>query len=116
MKYLSVQEMVAVEKAADLAGHTYAAMMEEAGKGLAEVIHQRYYATGKTRILALIGSGNNGGDGLVALDYLMSWGWSAAAVLIRRRDRQDPLLKRFLEREQCHQNSRGHWRRPQFFA
>ncbi len=98
MKYLSVQEMVAVEKAADRAGHSYAEMMEEAGKGLAEVIHQRYYAAGKTSILALVGSGNNGGDGLVALDYLMRWGWSGAAVLVRDRDRQDPLLKRFLER------------------
>lgn len=98
MKYLSVQEMLAVEKAADRSGHSYAAMMEEAGKGLAEVIHQRYFTAGKTTILALIGSGNNGGDGLVALDYLMSWGWSAAAVLVRGRDSQDPLLKRFLER------------------
>lgn len=96
MKYLSVQEMVAIEKAADRSGHTYAAMMEAAGKGLAEVIDRRFSANGERVILALVGSGNNGGDALVALDYLMKWGWTAVAGLFSARESQDILLKRVL--------------------
>ena len=95
MKYLSVQEMIAVEKAADRAGHSYSAMMEAAGKGLAEVIHHRYGAGAEQSILALVGSGNNGGDALVALIYLQTWGWDVKAVLLRRRDPEDSLVRRF---------------------
>lgn len=96
MKYLSVQEMVAIEKAADKAGHSYQAMMEAAGKGLAEVIDQRFSAMKEKVILALVGSGNNGGDALVALDYLAKWGWQTTAVLFRARDPQDKLINRLL--------------------
>jgi NAD(P)H-hydrate epimerase len=95
MKYLSVQEMIAIEKAADRSGHSYAAMMEAAGKGLAEVIHERFATEDPKTIVALVGSGNNGGDALVALDYLQEWGWESAAILFRKRDPQDPLLKRY---------------------
>ena len=95
MKYLSVQEMVKIEKAADRAGHSYAAMMEAAGKGLAEVIERKFSSEERKIILTLVGSGNNGGDALVALDYLQQWGWEANAVLFRERDPQDPLIQRF---------------------
>jgi NAD(P)H-hydrate epimerase len=98
MKYLSVQEMVAIEKAADRSGHTYAAMMEAAGKGLAEVLHERFSILEEKTISALIGSGNNGGDALVALDYLIQWGWKTVAVIFRERDPRDPLLERYQER------------------
>jgi len=96
MKYLSVQEMVAIEKAANRFGQTYAAMMEAAGKGLAEVIERRYGPAKEKSILALVGSGNNGGDALVALSYLLEWGWKASAALFRARDSLDKLIQRFL--------------------
>lgn len=98
MKYVSVKEMVAIEKAADQAGHSYAAMMEEAGRGLAEVIHHRYGDISGKRVLALVGSGNNGGDALVALDYLLQWGWDANALILRRRSPDDSLVQRVVER------------------
>lgn len=94
MKYVSVKEMVEIEKAADRAGHSYPAMMEEAGKGLAEVIQDRYTHLPGKKVLALVGSGNNGGDALVALDYLLRWGWNASAVVLREREEGDPLLNR----------------------
>ena len=97
MKYLSVKEMIAVEKAADAAGHSYAAMMEAAGKGLAEVIQSEFGQIEDKRITGLVGSGNNGGDALVALDYLLSRGWQTSALLFRERDLQDPLIKRVLK-------------------
>lgn len=98
MKYLSVNEMIAIEKAADQAGHTYPAMMEAAGKGLADVIQLRFSSLKEKTMLALVGSGNNGGDALVALDYLQKWGWKAVVILFRKRDPKDPLMDRFLER------------------
>jgi len=94
MKYVSVSEMIEIEKAADGAGHTYAAMMEAAGKGLAELIHERYGSQPGLKVTALVGSGNNGGDALVALDYLIKWGWSAEVIFLRERPVSDPLTKR----------------------
>lgn len=96
MKYLSVQEMIKIESAADLAGHTYSAMMEAAGKGLAAVVERKFGRGEEKVVLALVGSGNNGGDALVALDYLQRWGWKAVAVLFRERDSQDSLIQRLL--------------------
>jgi len=98
MKYVSVSEMIAIERAADAAGHSYQTMMEAAGKGLAELIHERYGSPVGRRVTALVGSGNNGGDALVALDYLLSWGWIAGVIFLRERQVSDPLIKRVLDR------------------
>ena len=97
MKYLSVSEMIRIEKAADAAGHSYPAMMEAAGKGLAEMIHERYGSQVSKRVTALVGSGNNGGDALVAIDYLMSWGWTAGVIFLRERQDSDPLVQRVVD-------------------
>jgi len=94
MKYVSVSEMISIEKAADASGHTYPAMMEAAGKGLAKLIHQRYGSSELRKITALVGSGNNGGDALVAIDYLSAWGWSTGVILLRERPSADPLVQR----------------------
>ena len=94
MKYVSVEEMIAIEEEADASGHTYARMMEHAGKGLAEVIHGEYGAREEASVLALVGSGNNGGDALVALDYLAGWGWKVTALILRAREEDDPLVAR----------------------
>ena len=98
MKYVSVSEMIEIEKAADAAGHSYAAMMEAAGKGLAEVIHERYGSQVDKRVTALVGSGNNGGDALVAIDYLLAWGWTAGVILLCERPVSDPLIQRAVDR------------------
>ncbi len=95
MKFVSVQEMISIEKAADAAGHSYKAMMEAAGKGLADEIQSNFGHIPGRVVTALVGSGNNGGDALVALDYLQSWGWKSTALICRKRLESDPLLKRF---------------------
>lgn len=94
VKLVTVSEIQAIEKAADAAGHTYAAMMEHAGRGLAEIIEETYGYLAEEGILGLIGSGNNGGDALVALTYLAESDWKCAALLVRPRSPQDPLLER----------------------
>ena len=93
-KLVSVAEMVAVERAADAAGHGYAQMMEFAGRGLAEEIEEAYSFLRSEGALGLVGSGNNGGDTLVALDWLAQWGWETAACLVRPRPEDDPLIAR----------------------
>jgi len=47
--------------------------------------------------LGLVGSGNNGGDTLVALAYLAQEGWSASAAIMRPRPEGDPLVRRLQE-------------------
>ena len=95
-KLVSVSEMVAVEKEANASGISYAMMMENAGRGLAEQVEELYVFEKESGALGLIGSGNNGGDTLVALIYLAGWGWKTGAFLVRPREKNDPLLKRYL--------------------
>ncbi len=96
MKFVTVKQMVAVEQAADLAGHSYAAMMEQAGRGLAELVQARF-GENKT-LLALVGKGNNGGDALVAASFLQSRGWDCTALLV---DRAPDLLVERAEQAGC---------------
>lgn len=74
MKILSVAEMVRIEQAADAAGHPYAAMMEQAGRGVAASLLRALHSWDSSgSVLVLVGPGNNGGDGLVAARYVRQW-------------------------------------------
>jgi len=64
-------------------------LMENAGRGTAEVV-QRLFPTGP--VLALVGSGNNGGDALVCIRTLVAWGREVRAILVSDRTHEDPLL------------------------
>ncbi|MCX7681679.1 MAG: bifunctional ADP-dependent NAD(P)H-hydrate dehydratase/NAD(P)H-hydrate epimerase, partial [Anaerolineae bacterium] len=85
MKIVTVEEMRRIEAASDAAGHSYAAMMEQAGRAVAEAIMQRSPVRGR-QVLVLIGPGNNGGDGLVAARYLAQAGAEVTCYLLRPRD------------------------------
>ncbi len=95
MKYVSVEEMIQIEKAADAAGHSYASMMEHAGRGVADTVQKVFGDLPNKKITALVGAGNNGGDALVALSYLLEWGWDASVLIVRDRKDDDPLLQRY---------------------
>ena len=82
-KLVTVAEMAALEKAADAAGHSYATMMELAGRGVAESILVRYANLGLVTVLT--GPGNNGGDGLVCARYLHEAGVPVRVYLWKRR-------------------------------
>ena len=97
MKYVTVEEMLAIEKESDASGHTYPEMMEHAGRGLAEQVRDAYSHLAEKRALGLVGSGNNGGDTLVAFCYLMEWGWETTAYIVRSRPEDDPLVDRLRE-------------------
>jgi len=85
MKTVTVEEMRRIEAESDAAGHSYAAMMENAGRSVAEAITARRKVEGKS-ILVLVGPGNNGGDGLVAARYLAEDGAHVMCYMLRARD------------------------------
>lgn len=97
MKLVTVSEMKAVEKEADASGLTYAQMMENAGRGLAAIVGDIGEENGWNEVLGLVGSGNNGGDTLVALERLAREGWRARAYCVKRKVRNDPLARRLLD-------------------
>jgi len=83
-KLVSVAEMQAVEKAADAAGHSYATMMEIAGRAVADTV-LRHYGVLRPIVLFLVGPGNNGGDGLVCARHLQEAGLHVLVYLWRRK-------------------------------
>ncbi|NOH02369.1 MAG: NAD(P)H-hydrate epimerase [Chloroflexi bacterium] len=97
MKLVTVTQMRAIEKEADSKGVSYAQMMENAGRGLAEIVHAVGQENGWDVVAGLVGPGNNGGDTLVALTWLAGAGWRTHAYLVNRRTGDDPLISRYLE-------------------
>jgi hydroxyethylthiazole kinase-like uncharacterized protein yjeF len=94
MKLVTVDEMRAVERESDEQGWGYAQMMEQAGLGLAEVVHSFYGYLDRLTALGLVGPGNNGGDTLVALSAMAEAGWEVRAYLVKSREKSDPLVER----------------------
>jgi NAD(P)H-hydrate epimerase len=86
--------MRAIEKAADAAGLSYAQMMENAGRATAESIQMRWPGLSGKQVTILVGSGNNGGDGLVAGYYLAKAGAEVSAYLTVDRSKEDKNLTR----------------------
>ena len=93
-KIVSIAEMMAIEHEADLKGLSYAQMMENAGCAVAEQIDIAYSQNTNRTVIALVGSGNNGGDALVAVAELANRGWHISAYLVRPRVDGDPLVQR----------------------
>ena len=90
MKLVTAQQMQAAEAAANAGGLSYDAMMENAGRAIAEAIDTEFGAAGR-QVLILVGPGNNGGDGLVAARYLSDLGASISLYLWKRPDLEDDL-------------------------
>ncbi len=94
MKLVSVSEMKKIEQEADAFGYSYRQMMESAGSHLAEVIHTLYVPDEENIAVGLVGSGNNGGDTLIALSYLQRNGWQVRAFLMKDRPVDDPDIQK----------------------
>lgn len=90
-KFVSVAEMIAIEKAANANGLMYDQMMTNAGSALAQTVQNAYGHLENKRILGLVGKGNNGGDTLVALERLIKDGWKSCAYIVGPRQ-NDPLV------------------------
>ncbi|HLF37665.1 MAG TPA: NAD(P)H-hydrate dehydratase [Anaerolineales bacterium] len=97
-KVVSVEQMRQIERAADSAGHSYAQMMEHAGWSVAQVIVEQFAPVEGKQVLVLAGSGNNGGDGLVAAEHLAQAGMHVSVYLTKQRAADDPHLGKLRDR------------------
>lgn len=86
IRLATVTEMQAIEASADANGVSYAQMMETAGFAVAERAKTHLVGRASQRALVLVGTGNNGGDGLVAARHLAAAGVNVAAYLVRPRE------------------------------
>ncbi|MCL2679569.1 MAG: NAD(P)H-hydrate dehydratase [Dehalococcoidia bacterium] len=93
MKIVTVAEMKRIETEAEKAGITAVTLMENAGRAAAETIRCRMGGADGRWILALIGPGNNGGDGEVAARCLADWGWQVTLYLCAPRPADDGNLE-----------------------
>jgi len=66
---ISPVEMRVLDRNAQYSGISALDLMEDAGKAVAEVARSEFSTPGK-KVLVVCGTGNNGGDGLVAARYL----------------------------------------------
>ncbi len=97
MELVTVSQMITLEREANERGLGYDQMMINAGSALADVIQERYGHSQSRNILGLVGSGNNGGDTLIALSELIEKGWQAATYLVKSRKKNDPLVLSIIE-------------------
>lgn len=94
-KIVTVEQMRAIEKAADASGLSYDQMMENAGQAVAKAMISRWPALESgLKVTILVGPGNNGGDGLVAGHYLAEAGAQVAVYLAKERPEGDLNLER----------------------
>jgi hydroxyethylthiazole kinase-like uncharacterized protein yjeF len=82
VKLLTVEQMRAVEQAADASGLSYATMMENAGRAVASWLQQ--HGDQGQSVIVLVGPGNNGGDGLVAARHLQQAGFRVSVYIWKR--------------------------------
>ena len=94
MDIVSVEQMKAIESKANAGGLSYDQMMRNAGEGIANWICQN--VNPEKGVVGLIGSGNNGGDTIIALTKLASLGFRSLGFLLNKRQ-DDPLLADFVE-------------------
>lgn len=88
LNVVTAAEMRAIEQAAAARGLAWPVLMESAALAVAEAARP-YLAAPGARALALVGPGNNGGDGLAALRRLALWGVPCCAYLWRRAPEGD---------------------------
>lgn len=95
-KVVTVEQMRAIEQAADASGLTYDQMMENAGKSIATAILDFWPDAEGWSVTILAGPGNNGGDGLVVGHYLQDAGAKVSVYLTKARPEEDENLRRII--------------------
>lgn len=93
MKIVTVEQMQAIENSADARGLSYNQMMINAGTGVANWMMSNLPV--QSGVVGLIGSGNNGGDALIALTLLSKKGVRTIGFLLKQRN-DDPLIADYL--------------------
>ena len=103
---VTCQEMKYAEEAAFARGVRAEDLMEEAGRGIAEIVRQFHRLPGLC--IVFCGKGHNAGDGLVAARHLAAWGWSIDVHLAYPESMLAPLTdKKLKELPRPHRASRA---------
>ena len=97
MKIVTIEQMRRLEEASASAGVSTDTLMENAGLAVAREVRKSLGSVAGSRILVLVGPGNNGGDGLVAARHLRRWGAEVTAYLLLRRSEEDSKFQAALE-------------------
>jgi hydroxyethylthiazole kinase-like uncharacterized protein yjeF len=85
LKVVKTEQMQRIEKAADASGLSYDEMMANAGAAIARNILKQWPEVRTSRVLVLVGPGNNGGDGLVVAFHLSKAGADVEVYLSHPR-------------------------------
>jgi len=76
---ITTSEMKKLEDEAETKGTSKLVLMERAGKGIFEIVKERY---GTKKILIVCYHGNNGGDGFTAVRYFIEDGFDCKVLFI----------------------------------
>ena len=93
MKIVTAEQMGQIDRECTRRGTPVSALMENAGKAVAEETRDYLGDIIKQHVLCLTGAGNNGGDGLVAARYLNDWRTKVSVYLASPRPSGDSNLK-----------------------
>ena len=96
MYILSSKGMKNAEKTADDRGISYFSLMKNAGNAAADIIISKEVLPDK-RVVVLAGNGNNGGDGFVMADRLLSEGAEVTVALFSGLPKTDCAKKAYAE-------------------
>jgi hydroxyethylthiazole kinase-like uncharacterized protein yjeF len=99
MKVVTAEQMREIDRSAADIGLTTEALMENAGRAVAEETKKLIGSVIGKRVLVIVGPGNNGGDGLVAGRYLDDWGAEVSLYLCSQRPADDKNLALTQERD-----------------
>src|SRR5207302_1147542 len=89
VKVVDVGQMRELEARATRLGLPGPALMEIAGRAVADAVGRLYGPLQGERVVVLVGPGNNGGDGLVAARWLAEAGVRLAVLTVARRPGDD---------------------------
>ena len=92
MKIVNSKQMLDIETEACNHGISQNRLMENAGLGIARRVRMHLGNLAPNNIIILVGSGNNGGDGLIAAKYLKMWGAAVLVYLCSNRKESYPNI------------------------
>ena len=85
MKIVTTEQMTYIENKTFTQGISQHLLMENAGLGIARKVRTHLGNLAPNHIIVLVGSGNNGGDGLITAKYLKMWGAEVTVYLCSKR-------------------------------
>jgi NAD(P)H-hydrate repair Nnr-like enzyme with NAD(P)H-hydrate epimerase domain len=97
MRLLTAEQMQKVDAETRARGGPGLALRARAGRGVAKGIMA---APGAGKVVVFVGSGNNGGDGLVVARLLVAAGWECSIHLLKTSDLTLDTAKNYAPRQE----------------